>query len=77
MGRCHRGTALGAIAATRETGDDVLVTGDTRGLLTRPHDLVSRGEVTVKGKSHPIEVWAPPTVTARDTDTDGQVAGSA
>lgn len=71
-------TAARVEAATRETGDDVLVTGDTRGLLTRPHDLVSRGEVTVKGKSHPIEVWAPPTVTARDTDTDGQVvAGSA
>lgn len=70
-------TAARVEAATRETGDDVLVTGDTRGLLTRPHDLVSRGEVTVKGKSHPIEVWAPPTVNAWDTDADGQaVVGS-
>ena len=70
-------TAARVEAATRETGDDVLVTGDTLGLLTRPHDLISRGEVTVKGKSHPIEVWAPPTVNAWDTDADGQaVVGS-
>ena len=37
-------TAARVEAATRETGDDVLVTGDTRGLLTRPHDLVSRAD---------------------------------
>lgn len=46
-------------AATRETGDDVLLTAATRDLLTRPHDLVSRGEVALKGKSQPVEVLAP------------------
>lgn len=59
-------------AATRETGDDVLVTAATRSLLTRSHELVSRGEVTVKGKSRPLEVWAPLTSSSWDTDTDGQ-----
>lgn len=61
-------------AATRETGDDVLVTADTRDRLTRPHDLVSRGEVSVKGKSQPLEVWAPPPTSTWDTDADGQAA---
>jgi class 3 adenylate cyclase len=46
-------------AATRETGDDVLLTADTRDLLTRPHPLVSRGRLELKGKSHPVEVLAP------------------
>ena len=46
-------------AATRETGDDVLLTAATRDLFTRPHDLVSRGEVALKGKSQPVEVLAP------------------
>ena len=46
-------------AATRETGDDVLLTAATRDLLTRPHALVSRGEVALKGKSQPVEVLAP------------------
>ena len=64
-------------AATRETGDDVLVTADTRALLTRSHELVSRGEVTVKGKSRPLEVWAPLTTSSWDTDTDGQVVTGA
>ena len=59
-------------AATRETGDDVLVTAATRSLLTRSHELVSRGAVTVKGKSRPLEVWAPLTSSSWDTDTDGQ-----
>ena len=53
-------------------GDDVLVTAATRSLLTRSHELVSRGEVTVKGKSRPLEVWAPLTSSSWDTDTDGQ-----
>lgn len=46
-------------AATRDTGDDVLLTAETRDLLTRPHDLVSRGEVSLKGKTLPVEVLAP------------------
>lgn len=45
-------------AATRETGDDVLVAAATRDLLTRPQPLVSRGDVSLKGKSEPVEVFA-------------------
>ncbi|MCW2812752.1 MAG: Adenylate/guanylate cyclase protein [Nocardioides sp.] len=46
-------------AATRETGDDLLVTAATRDLLTRPQPLVSRGLVALKGKSAMVEVFAP------------------
>ena len=46
-------------AATRETGDDVLITAATRDALTRPLPLVSRGTVPLKGKSEPVEVLAP------------------
>ncbi len=46
-------------AATRDTGDDLLITAATRDLLTRPQPLVSRGVVALKGKSEPVEVFAP------------------
>ena len=46
-------------AATRETGDDVLLTAATRDLFVRPHPLVSRGELSLKGKSDPLELFAP------------------
>lgn len=46
-------------AATRDTGDDVLITAATRDLMVRPLPLVSRGTVPLKGKSEPIEVLAP------------------
>jgi adenylate cyclase len=46
-------------AATRETGDDVLITAATRGLLLNRVPLVSRGTVPLKGKAEPLEVFAP------------------
>ncbi|MCW2781145.1 MAG: Adenylate cyclase [Marmoricola sp.] len=46
-------------AATRQTGDDVLLTAATRDALVRPLDLVSRGTVPLKGKTDPIEVLSP------------------
>ena len=46
-------------AATRDTGDDLLITTATRDALTIPRELVSRGTVPLKGKSEPIEVLAP------------------
>ena len=61
-------TAARVEAATRETGDDVLITAATRDLLVRPQRLVSRGEVALKGKAERVEVFAP-TVHA------GEVAG--
>ncbi len=46
-------------AATRETGDDVLITAATKRLLLNPLRLVSRGTVPLKGKAEPLEVFAP------------------
>ncbi|MGA8847050.1 MAG: adenylate/guanylate cyclase domain-containing protein [Nocardioides sp.] len=46
-------------AATRETGDDVLLTATTRAMLVRPQALISRGELPLKGKSAPVELFAP------------------
>jgi class 3 adenylate cyclase len=45
-------------AATRDTGDDVLVTGETRDALTRPLPLASRGTVPLRGKAAPVEILA-------------------
>ena len=45
-------------AATRDTGDDVLITAATREALARPLPVTSRGTVPLKGKSEPIEVLA-------------------
>ena len=46
-------------AATRETGDDLLITSATRDALTRPLKLESRGSVPLKGKAEPVEVLTP------------------
>jgi class 3 adenylate cyclase len=46
-------------AATRSTGDDVLITGATRDALTQSRELTSRGTIDLKGKSQPVEVLAP------------------
>jgi class 3 adenylate cyclase len=43
---------------TRETGDTILLTEATRCLLEDPDDLDPRGDVTLKGKSDPIPVYA-------------------
>jgi class 3 adenylate cyclase len=45
-------------AATRVTGDDVLLTPSTRERLRQAHDLVSRGPVQLKGKSSALELFA-------------------
>ena len=45
-------------AATRDTGDDLLITQATRDALRRPLELESRGTVTLKGKAEPVEVLA-------------------
>jgi adenylate cyclase len=45
-------------AATRDTGDDLLLTATTRDALTQPLSLTSRGTVELKGKAAPIEVLA-------------------
>ena len=45
-------------AATRDTGDDLLITAATRDALTRALPLASRGTVPLKGKADPVEVCA-------------------
>jgi adenylate cyclase len=57
-------------AATRETGDDVLITAATRSMLLNRVPLVSRGTVALKGKAEPLEVFAP----LEHADTDGGLA---
>jgi len=46
-------------AATRQTGDDLLITAATAELLVAHVPLVSRGSVPLKGKAEPLEVFAP------------------
>jgi adenylate cyclase len=46
--------------ATRETGDTVLLTDHTRGLLAEePGALVERSRVELRGRSEPVVVYAP------------------
>src|SRR3954454_12075050 len=52
---------------TRETGDSVLLTEATRALLSEGSgELEPRGEVTLKGKSDPVPVYAPVRVGAAE-----------
>src|SRR3954452_655024 len=50
-------TAARVEAATRDTGDDLLITRETCEWLARPLPLVSRGTVPLKGKAEPVEVF--------------------
>jgi adenylate cyclase len=52
-------------AATRQTGDALLVTRNTRDALTQPLQLISRGSIPLKGKAEPIELFAPASAAQR------------
>jgi class 3 adenylate cyclase len=53
-------TAARVEKATRETGDDVLITDATRKLLTRDHGrLEERQTAPLKGKRDEVRLWAP------------------
>jgi adenylate cyclase len=53
-------TAARVEAATRQTGDDVLITAETRDLLDDDHgEWVEREAVPMKGKSEPVRLFAP------------------
>jgi adenylate cyclase len=52
-------TAARVEAATRRTGDDVLITEATRALLTEERELRPRGGIELKGKAEPVELYAP------------------
>jgi class 3 adenylate cyclase len=51
-------TAARVEAATRDTGDTLLLTAATRDSLVRPLELCSRGSVPLKGKIEPVEILA-------------------
>ena len=47
-------------SATRQTGDYVLLTGDTLALLDGDHgEFVERPGLSLKGKTEPVEIYAP------------------
>jgi adenylate cyclase len=46
-------------AATRETGDPVLITGATRALLSETIEVESRGEREIRGYDRKVELFAP------------------
>jgi adenylate cyclase len=47
-------------SATRQTGDLVLIAGRTRELLTHSEiELVERPGLALKGKTRPVEIYAP------------------
>jgi class 3 adenylate cyclase len=53
-------TPTGPSPATRETGDDVLITQAARRLLRADHrGFVGRGEAELKGKHEPVRLHAP------------------
>ena len=55
-------TAARVEGATRSTGDDLLVTAETRARLTRDHGVwEGRQPVPLKGKTEPIGLFAPAT----------------
>jgi adenylate cyclase len=50
-------------SATRQTGDAVLIAGRTRELLTSTETaFVERPGLTLKGKTHPVEIYTPVAV---------------
>ncbi len=51
-------------AATRETGDAVLITTATRAAMVRPIELTGRGSISLKGKTEPAELFAPQAAIA-------------
>lgn len=58
-------------AATRETGDDLLFTEATCQMFQRKVDWVSRGALTLKGKSEPLELF---TLASSDARSEPKVA---
>jgi class 3 adenylate cyclase len=61
-------TAARVEAATRETGDDVLVAEATVRRLRGSFELERRPAMPLKGKSEPVELYAPRRVAARGVE---------
>jgi adenylate cyclase len=59
-------TASRVEAATRQTGDTVLITQATRALLAPGrHAMIERPDVALRGKRAPVRLWAPEIAAAR------------
>jgi class 3 adenylate cyclase len=58
-------------ALTRETGDPVLITADTRAILSETIEVESRGERELRGADRTVEVYAPLVPVALEPDTGG------
>jgi adenylate cyclase len=64
-------TAARVESATRETGDDMLITDTTRSLLSNPtDDWVERPAIPLKGKADPVRLFAP-----KSTGGQGPIGG--
>jgi adenylate cyclase len=63
-------------AATRSTGDPILIAEQTKELLRAPHpDLVERIGVELKGKREPVRVYAPAAGVAASSERSGSRSG--
>ena len=70
-------------AATRELGEEVLITDTTRSLLSETVEVASRGAQKLRGKNEPVQLWAPLIQTTEqplpvrsvdaELDEDGEV----
>jgi adenylate cyclase len=64
-------TAARVEAATRTTGDDILITDATRELLKRDHgEFEQRPPVPLKGKAAPVRLYAPSSGTPARTSAN-------
>ena len=60
-------------SATRETGDPVLITGDTRALLSETVEVESRGVREIRGYDRTVELFAPLIPVALATGPGSEV----
>ncbi len=60
-------------AATRDTGDPVLITADTRVLLSETIEVESRGEREIRGYDRRVELFAPLVPVALSTGPGSEV----
>ena len=57
-------TAARVEAATRETGDEILITDATRRRLSDPRfEFDQREAISLKGKAQEVRLWAPRSKT--------------
>ena len=61
-------------ASTRETGDPVLITGETRAQLSETIEVESRGERQIRGYDRRVELYAPLVPIALETGPGSDVS---